>query len=69
MSIQEIRDTKFEVIEDIPAVMEIGAKKGDVLTVDNHGGVAVSTWTLLKNGKKVCNLATEYGRNNCKIIV
>lgn len=61
-------EIKYEVIKDIPGGWEVGAKTGDVLTVETWRGGGCSAPTLMKDGKAVCDVGSKYEKICCKLI-
>ncbi|MCY7454292.1 hypothetical protein [Bacillus altitudinis] len=57
-------EKKYRVIKDIDEGWEAIAVKGDILTVAKWEGV----FTLMKEGKAVCDIDSEYGKEYCELI-
>lgn len=57
-------ENKYRVIKDIEKGWETGAVKGDILTVAKWEGDV----TLMKKGKAVCDIDSEYAKEHCELI-
>ncbi|MCY7679880.1 hypothetical protein MH122_13840 [Bacillus pumilus] len=57
-------ENKYRVIKDIEEGWETVAVKGDILTAAKWEG----DFTLMKEGKAVCDKDSEYAKEHCELI-